>query len=49
MPGINLKGIKMTESSYYFDPCSLDGSDKEEEETIDSWKPKKRAQIIPQS
>lgn len=30
----------MTEESYEFDPCSIDGSDQEEEvETMDNWKP----------
>lgn len=34
--------VKMSEASYEFDPCSLDGSDKEapkEKVTLDNWKP----------
>ena len=39
----------MSEASYEFDPCSIDGSDTEEEEqvTLDNWKPSKKAKIIP--
>lgn len=38
----------MIEESYEFDPCSIDGSDQEEEaETLDNWKPSsKQTKII---
>ena len=29
----------MSEASYEFDPCSIDGSDQEEPVTLDNWKP----------
>lgn len=29
----------MSEASYDFDPCSIDGSDQEEPVTLDNWKP----------
>lgn len=38
----------MSERSYDFDPCSIDGSDQEEE-TIDTWKPKNHKKAIVQS
>jgi hypothetical protein len=37
----------MSESSYEFDPCSIDGSDTDKEEiTLDSWKPTKNESKI---
>jgi DNA gyrase/topoisomerase IV subunit A len=38
----------MSEQSYEFDPCSIDGSDKEEV-TLDSWKPKAKIEGMPLS
>lgn len=38
----------MSEASYEFDPCSIDGSD-EEELSIDTWKPKTHKKPIVQS
>ena len=39
----------MGERSYEFDPCSVDGSDKEEPVTLDNWKPKAKKKVIVQS
>lgn len=40
----------MTQGSYEFDPCSVDGSDEvedsEEEVTLDSWKPSPKKDIL---
>lgn len=38
----------MSEASYDFDPCSIDGSDQEDEEvTLDNWKPsEKKSKIV---
>lgn len=37
----------MSEASYEFDPCSIDGSDKEEPVTLDNWKPtEKKSKIV---
>lgn len=37
------------EGSYEFDPCTIDGSDKEEEVTLDSWKPSAKVTSLPKS
>lgn len=39
----------MSEASYEFDPCTLDGSDQDEEPvTLDNWKPSvKKSKIVP--
>ncbi len=37
----------MSSRSYEFDPCSIDGSDKEV--TLDNWKPTVRTESIPKS
>ncbi len=38
----------MSEASYEFDPCSIDGSDQEETVTLDNWKPStNKPKIIP--
>jgi len=39
----------MSERSYEFDPCALDGSNKEEPVTLDSWKPSLKKKVIVQS
>ncbi len=39
----------MSERSYEFDPCEIDGSDKEDDVTLDSWKPSVKKKVIVQS
>lgn len=36
-------------TSYEFDPCTLDGSDKEDEVTLDNWKPTERKPSLQKS
>ena len=36
----------MSEASYEFDPCSIDGSDQEEPVTLDNWKPSNEKPLI---
>lgn len=36
----------MSETSYEFDPCSIDESHKEEKITLDNWKPRPKADEI---
>lgn len=39
----------MGQRSYEFDPCSIDGSDKQEEVSLDNWKPSLQKKGIVQS
>ena len=39
----------MGQRSYEFDPCSVDGSDKQEEVSLDNWKPSLQKKAIVQS
>lgn len=36
-------------NSYYFDPCSVDGSDQDDGVTLDNWKPSAKERTVPKS